>query len=442
MELQLLYKPYYIRIKPYKTQKKSDLKMEYPIINKKWTKGIKSLAIVYPNLYYGGVYCLAPNIIYNIANSLHDWICERQFLDNHKDLSNFDLVGFTFQYELDYYNILKLIKKYSPKITFAGGPVVNSNPNLLKDKVDFLVLGEVEDILPKILNEYGKEDFLERISKIKGVYVKNISKKFEFSDFKDLDSLPYPYYQPFPEEIDKNFVFGKPFILEIERGCPFKCKFCSLSGTYKSIRLRSLEKIKEIIDKGVRLNERDKVLIYSPSFSHTNRKEILEYLVKKGLKFSIPSIKVEFMDDKILRLIKLGGQKTLTIAPECNESLRKKIGKLTSDKQYLDFIDSAKRLDFEKIKVYLVIGLPEQTEQDIVDTVELIKKFKDRFNNISLSINYFVPKKNSEFQYHKFDKIKNTEQAKIIKQELSKLKIKYKIANLNLAYKEYKLAVK
>ena len=414
--------------------------MEYPIINKKWTKDTNSLAIVYPNLYYGGVYCLAPNIIYNIVNSLPNWICERQFLDKHKDLSKFDLVGFTFQYELDLHNIEKLIEQYKPKFTFAGGPVINSNYKILANKVDFLVIGEVESILPEILKHYNKKDFLQIISKIKGVYVKGISKDFSFTDFKDLDSYPYPIYQPFPEKIDKSFVFGKPFILEIERGCPFKCKFCTLSNIYKTVRYRSLKNIKEIIDQGIKINKREKVLIYSPSFTHPKRKEILKYLIKKNLKFSIPSTKIEFIDDELLKLIKEGGQKTITIAPETNERLRKDIGKLTTDKQFLDFIDLIKNNKFKKIKIYLMLGLPNQTEKDIKETVEFIKKIKDKFNNISLSINYFIPKNLTPFKNHKFDKNINKQQTKIIKQELNKLKIKYKIASLNTTYQEYKLA--
>ena len=115
-----------------------------PEIKKAWKKGTKTLAIVYPNLYYGGVYCLAPLIIYNLVNNIPSWICERQFLDKHEDLSKFDLVGFTFQYELDSYNIQNLIKKYKPKITFAGGPCINQNPESLKN-IDFFILVEAEE---------------------------------------------------------------------------------------------------------------------------------------------------------------------------------------------------------------------------------------------------------------------------------------------------------
>ncbi len=409
--------------------------MESPLINKKFKKNTKFLAIVYPNLYYGGVYCLAVNIIYNIANSVKDWICKRQFLDKHEDLSKFNLVGFTFQYEPDLKNILKLIKKYKPKYTFAGGPVINSNPNLIKDKVDFLIQGEVEHILPKILENYNKKDFLKRISKIKGVYVNNISKKFQSTDLIDLNKYPYPLYQPFPEKINKNFTFKKAFILEIERGCPSQCKFCFLK---QKPRYRSLKNIKQIIDNGIKLNKRSKVLIYSPSFSHPERKNILKYLIKKNLEFSIPSINIEFMDKEILKLIKRGGQKTITIAPECNQTLRKQIGKTTTDKQFLNFIDLIKDLKFKKLKVYLMIGLPNQTEEDIIETVKLIQKFKVKFPNISLSINHFIPKKTCLFKNYKFNKIKNKQHMKIIKKHLKN--IKYKISSLNLAFKEYKLA--
>lgn len=409
--------------------------MEFPLIKKSWKKGINTLAVVYPNLYYGGVYCLAPTIIYNIVNNIPNWICKRQFLDKHEDLSRFDLVGFTVQYEPDSYNIIKLIKKYKPKITFAGGPCINQNPKLLEKHIDFFILGEAEEILPKILEKYtpNKEKFLNSIKNLKGVYIPNSKKTYAIVD---LDKTPYPLYQPLPKELTKQFVFGNCFILEIERGCPSLCKFCPLG--HKKPRYRSLEHIKEIIDKGIRLNKRNKVVIYSPSFTHPDKKEILKYLISKNLKFSIPSIKVEFTDKEVLELIKQGGQKTLTIAPEANETLRKSIGKLATDEQFFNFIKIAKELQFETIKAYFMIGLPNQTQEDLDKMIIFIEKLKSLFKNLHISINPFVSKQGTLLENHKFDKKLIKQQASYLKKHLNK--IKYKISNIESSYQEWELA--
>lgn len=420
---------------------------ESPIYQKSWKKGIKTLAIVYPNLYYGGVYCLGPLIIYNIVNQKEGWLCERQFLDKN-NLKNFDFIGFTFQYELDYYNFFKILKenniplkKPRKQIIFAGGPCINTNYKPLSAYIDFFIMGECEEVLPKVLDNYGKKDFLEEISKIQGVFVPGISKETSTAIIEDLDKVSYPLIQPFPEEIDKSFVFGKVFMLETERGCPFSCHFCPISQIHKKTKYRSLESIKEIIDKGIAINKRDKVVIYSPSFSHPKRKEILKYLIEKNLRFSIPSIKVETIDEELLTLIKKGGQKTLTIAPECNESLRPSLNKPIPDEKFFQFVELANKLNFETIKLYFMIGLPNQTQKDLEEMIIFIRKVKNLFKKRTyISINPFVPKPKTAFSQHKFDKKTVKQQAIYIKKELNKIGIKYKIPNINTSYLEWKLA--
>ena len=163
--------------------------MEFPLISKKWKKSMKRACIVYPNEYYGGVYSLGCLIIYNLINSREGWICERRFLNDATDLDKFDLIGFSLQYELDYYNILKILNKNKIKgYTFAGGPCVNINQNILDGVVDFTVAGDVEEVLFKILDAYG-DNFLEKISKLDGV------RKGSFAIVSDLDKS-YPIYQP------------------------------------------------------------------------------------------------------------------------------------------------------------------------------------------------------------------------------------------------------
>lgn len=392
--------------------------MEFPLIKKKWKRGMRKACIVYPNEYYGGVYSLGVLIIYNMINSMDNWICERRFLHNADDLDKFDLVGFSLQYELDYYNIINILKKNKINgYTFAGGPCININPNLLNGVVDFVVSGDIEGVLFKILDLHGKKDFLKKISKLK-------AEMFSLDDF-------YPLYQPLPEKIDERFVFGKCFILEIERGCPFMCHFCPMSRLH-GLRYRSLENIKKVIDEGVKLNKRNKVVIYSASFTHPKRKEILKYLIEKGLRFSVPSLKVEYVDKELLDLIYKGGQRSLTIAPECGEGLRKSVGKYVSDEKFFKFAKMAKR--FKSIKLYFMVGIPGQDNCDLDDIIKFIMNFKGIFNNIYASFNPFVPKPKTAFKNHKFNK-------NVVKNQINylrrRLKIRAKYGNSENSYKEY-----
>jgi len=400
--------------------------MEFPLINKKWKKCMKKACIVYPNEYYGGVYSLGCLIIYNLINSKEDWICERRFLNDATDLDKFDLIGFSLQYELDYYNILNILKKNKIKgYTFAGGPCININQNILDGVVDFTVAGDVEDVLFKILDAFG-DNFLEKIANLDGV------RKGSFAGVSDLDKS-YPLYQPIEENINKNFVFGKCFILEIERGCPFKCHFCPMSKLH-GLRYRSFENIKKIIDDGIKLNKRDRVVIYSASFTHPKRKEILRYLIERGLSFSVPSLKVEYVDEELLDLIYKGGQKSLTVAPECGEKLRKDIGKYVTDEIFFSFARIARK--FRSIKLYFMVGIPGQDKKDLDEMIEFIKRFRNIFNNIYVSFNPFVPKPKTVFENHIFDK-------KIIKEQINylrkNLKLRAKYGDPLNSYNEWKL---
>ena len=419
--------------------------METPELTKRFKKLSYKLAIVFPNRYHGGLYSLALLIIYNLVNKLQNWSCDRVYLD-HGNLKNYDLIGFSFQYELDYYNFTEILKRNNiplskdrKEIIFAGGPCINTNPNTLSKYIDFFILGEAEEILTKLLKLYDKDKskFLKKISKIEGVYVPGLNKK-SYHYNHDLDLLDYPLYQPLPNIMDQSFVFGKSFILEIERGCPFNCYFCNLPSFYSAVKKRSLENIKEIIDKGTKINQRKKVVIYSPSFTHPQRKEILNYLLSKGLEFSVPSLKVNLVDEVLLTLIKKGGQKTLTFAPECNESLRFKIGKKIKDEEFFKIVEIANKLKFKVIKYYFMIGLPEQTEGDMTEMIEFINELKYQFNGrTSVSINILVPKPKSKFENQGFDK-------KLIKKQMlyikKNLKISYKMSNLSSSYKEWRLS--
>ena len=224
-------------------------------------------------------------------------------------------------------------------------------------------------------------------------------------------------------------------MLETERGCPFNCNFCALPKEF-GIRYRSLESIKKIIDDGLKLNDRQKVVIYTASFTHPDKKEIMKYLLSKKVRFNVPSIRIETIDDEALELIHQGGQKSLTIAPECGESLRSSLNKHTKDSMYFDFLKKASK--FTSIKMYYMLGIPGQDEKDLDEIINFLNKSNEMFKGkIYASFNPFVPKKKTPFQDHQYNKFVVKKQMNYLKKNL---KVKVKFASVDTAAKVYRIA--
>lgn len=421
--------------------------MEFePEFPKSYKKGMKKFAIIFPNKIYGGVYSLGPLIVYNIVNSMENWICDRFFEDYLGNLENYDIIAFSISWILDYRRAKKIKEKFNlkDKIVVAGGPAVLINPNLFKKDFDALFLFEAETILEDILKVYeetkDKESFLESISEFDGVIVPGIKEDTKILRVKDLDKAIYPLYQPLPKEIDKRYVFGKVFLLEVARGCPFGCKFCNIPNLYSPYRIRSYNRLLEIVEEGYRINKRKKIVIYAPILVHPKLKDFLKYLIDNGFEFSLPSLRPEFVDEELIDLMYKGGQRTLTLAPETgDEKIRFSIGKNIKDSEFLRVAEIA-RNKMKEIKLYFIIGLPDQDIEDAYRIVDLSKKIREKFGGeVYVSINPFVPVRFSEYENEKFDLKKVKEMKKIVVKGLKKEKFRFSIKSLKISYMEYKL---
>ena len=374
--------------------------------------------IVFSNKQYGGVYALGPLIVYNTVNNRKDWYCERVFLDKGKVTA--PLVGFTLQYEPDLEKALAMKPKEG--ITFAGGPVVHTYTEEVAKHFDFVILGDVEAVLDKILDLY-EEGNIEKVEDLPGVYVKGGKKSFASID---LDEVAYPLVQPFPDNVSKDYVFGKCFMLEIERGCPYNCSFCAIPAFYNGkVKFRSLEKIKKIIDEGLKVNNVDKVVIYAPSFVHPKRNEILKYLISKKVRVTVPSVKADSMSEETLKLIHEAGQESLTIAPECGEQLRFELNKKVKDEEYFNFVERCNKDGIRKLKLYLLIGLPGMSEKDLEEMIAFVNEMKERFDGeLYLSVNPLVPKKCTKFENIVYDKKNVKKQAQFLKKKIRNCRLK------------------
>jgi len=392
--------------------------------------------IVYPNKMYGGIYSLGPLIVWNIVNARAQWQCERVYLDSGKVTA--PLVGFSLQYEPDLYNALRMKPKTS--LTFAGGPVVQANLPLVEKHFDFFFLGDIEAVMDTVCGAYeeGEDGFLDRIAGIQGVYVPGRNKP-TYAYVNNLDTVPYPVQQPFPSPLSKDFVFGKCFILEIERGCPFACDFCAIPTFYEKVKWHSLESLKRIIDEGIRINNPDKIVLYAPSFVHPQRKELLRYLLSKKIRVVVPSIKAEHCDAEELQLIRACGQESVTIAPECGERLRFAISKKVKDPQYFSFVDACNAAGIRKLKMYMMIGLPGMSVKDLAEFVVFVKEMRKRFQgDLYLSVNYFVPKLGTAAGAHVFNTSELKKQANYITKELRTIRLK--MPSLATSKKEWTLS--
>ena len=215
------------------------------------------------------------------------------------------------------------------------------------------------------------------------------------------------------------------------------CKFCSLKRFYPEVRYRSWKVIKIIIDEGLKENKVSRVVIYSPSFAHPDRKEILKYLLEKKVRVSVPSIRAELMDKETLELLKKCGLESLTIAPECGQSLRVKIGKKVYDESYFRFVKMCNEVGFKKLKMYLMIGIPGMTKYDMEEMVKFLLLMKKEFKGqIYVSINFFVPKPGSEYENYELEKKKMKAMEKFIEKSL--IVFKMKKPSIATAFREWR----
>jgi radical SAM superfamily enzyme YgiQ (UPF0313 family) len=426
----------------------------------KGRRGKKNIVLFYPNSYSIGISSLAFHRIWELCRRNSEIGVLRYFLENEGekdifpldeelDTSDVAVYAFFLSYENDYYNVIHALKKLRLQcfakernelpLVIAGGVAVTNNPEPLAEIFDAIFIGEVEDnfeqFLEIILAEDSKKELLEKLEKLESVYLPDrVTIEYdkdgvikEISGRKVKRGVYKHFSQNFSTSLCVTEVgeFGNTFLIELTRGCPGQCKFCISRTIYTPLRFASYDKVKEVIE-----NNKDvkKFGLLGASVSyHPHIKDIMALIVDSGKEFSLSSLRADLVDDEFIQLLKRGGTKTITIAPEAGtERMRNLISKGIDIGDIERAVRLSLKYEIENLKMYFLIGLPFESEEDIEGIIKLAglikhieNKERKRFKKVSFSISTFVPKPFTSLQWASFADVNQTnEKLKYIRKKL------------------------
>ncbi len=390
-----------------------------------------SVAIAYPSLYNVAISTLSFHMLYFKLNEYSEVYAERVVYDKpssgngfvsietSKPLSKFDAIFFSVHYELDYVRLVRMLissnieprrRKRRKPLIIVGGPCVTSNPYPLFKIANVIGVGEMEGIVPEVVEALIKGEKAEdELAGKRGILVPDYDGKVERYWLKDLNNAWSPTLHVLPKEGYEG-IYGRAFLAEVSRGCTNMCLFCLLAYHFCPERRKDLAKLKREIERGVELNDVKSVALISSNYpSDSYGIDLLNFIVRDlGLSISIPSIRIEALNEGILELLREGGQRIVTVAPETgNEGLRFLLNKKVRDEEIFTVLKNARKLGFRAVKMYFMYGLPRERKEDLDSIVSLVKKikklgFNDR-NSIRISINPFISKTGTPFQFADLD---------------------------------------
>ncbi len=423
-----------------------------------------SVALVYPNTYAVGMSNLGFQTIYRHLNAMPDVVCERVFmpepadldemrraetqpfsLESLRPLTDFHLVGFSVTYEGDYVNVLRLLamagipvraaaRRPHDPLVLMGGVCAFSNPEPIAPFMDFVAVGEGEELVVEMIAAYraGYRDragLLASLAVIDGVYV---PERYDIAYADDGAIVDVAARDGAPAIVAKRRLrnvnafetvaavktsqaeYGHMALLEVGKGCGRGCRFCLEGQVYRPVRHRSVDALRETVERMAAAGERRIGLVGACVSDYPWLADLLKVVEDNGMELSISSLRADSLSEGLVAALARGGHRTLTMAPEAGtERLRRVIRKSISDDQLMTACDLVRAHGIPNLKTYFMIGQPTETIEDVEAIPDLAGRMLERlrvldptgrpFGRLTLSVSSFVPKPWTPFQWAPFD---------------------------------------